>query len=182
MPVRVTQPSRSPAASPTAEAASSGPGAWLSGGSVRCRCLASGMAASSAVGCTCTASSFQRESEQHRDSNDSDDRSDAALWPRTDSPSCSRFTQSRTFAELAADASAVPVPTGVAFVRESRSVEDGPGFTTATYKEVSRLYVSEMSCQEIWSTTGQSPCDEHIVSSRSTTFHTSSAQSDRWDS
>jgi len=60
---------------------------------------------------------------------------------------CSLFAQSRTFAELAADASAVPVPMGVTFVREGRSVEDGPGFTTATYKEVSRQYVSEMSCQ-----------------------------------
>ena len=60
---------------------------------------------------------------------------------------CSLFAQSRTFAELAADASAVPVPTGVTFVREDRSVEDGPGFTTATFKEVSRQYVSEMSCQ-----------------------------------
>lgn len=61
--------------------------------------------------------------------------------------SCSIVTQTRTFAELAADASAVPVPTGVTFVREVRSVEDGPGFTTASYKEVSRNYVSGLSCQ-----------------------------------
>src|ERR1700688_2212821 len=60
---------------------------------------------------------------------------------------CSLFAQSRTFAELAADASAVPVPMGVTFIREGRSVEDGPGFTTATYKEVSRQYASEISCQ-----------------------------------
>jgi len=62
---------------------------------------------------------------------------------------CSSFAQSRTFAELAADASAVPVPKGVTFVRESRSVEDGPGFTTATYREVSHQYVSAMSCQVV---------------------------------
>jgi hypothetical protein len=62
---------------------------------------------------------------------------------------CSLFAQSRTFAELAADASAVPVPTGVTYVREVRSVEDGPGFTTARYKEVSRQYVSETSCQAL---------------------------------
>lgn len=60
---------------------------------------------------------------------------------------CSAIVQSRTGGDLAADASAVPVPTGVTFVRENRSVEDGPGFTTATYKEVTRQYVSEMSCQ-----------------------------------
>jgi hypothetical protein len=60
---------------------------------------------------------------------------------------CSVLAQSRTYDELAADASAVPVPIGVTLVRESRSVEDGPGFTTATYKEVTRQYVSEMSCQ-----------------------------------
>jgi hypothetical protein len=62
---------------------------------------------------------------------------------------CSLSAQSRTFAELAVDASAVPVPTGVTFIREGRSVEDGPGFTTARYKEVSRRYVSEMSCQAL---------------------------------
>ncbi len=61
--------------------------------------------------------------------------------------SCGTFAQSRTFAELAADASAVPVPTGVTYVREVRSVEDGPGFTTSTYKEVSRQYESHLSCQ-----------------------------------
>lgn len=60
--------------------------------------------------------------------------------------SCSLFAQSRTFAQLAADASAVPVPMGVTFVREDRSVEDGPGFTTATNKEVSRQYRSETPC------------------------------------
>ena len=62
---------------------------------------------------------------------------------------CSVFAQSRTFGELAADASAVPTPMGLTFVRESRSVEDGPGFTTATYKEVTRQYASEMSCQTL---------------------------------
>ena len=60
---------------------------------------------------------------------------------------CGLFAQSRTFAELAADASAVPVPMGVTFVREVRGVEQGPGFTTATFREVSRQYVSQMSCQ-----------------------------------
>ncbi len=63
--------------------------------------------------------------------------------------SCGIFAQSRTFAELSADASAVPVPKGVTFERQVRSVEDGPGFTTSTFKEVSRQYVSELSCQVV---------------------------------
>ncbi len=39
------------------------------------------------------------------------------------------------------------MPTGVTYVRDVRSVEDGPGFTTARYKEVTRQNVSELSCQ-----------------------------------
>lgn len=62
---------------------------------------------------------------------------------------CSLFAQARTFAELGADAAAVPVPMGVKYVSEVRSVEDGPGFTTATYNEVSRQYASETSCQAL---------------------------------
>jgi hypothetical protein len=46
----------------------------------------------------------------------------------------------RSFAELAADAEAVPVPAGVTFVRQSQSVNNGPGFTTAKFEEVSRQY------------------------------------------
>jgi hypothetical protein len=63
---------------------------------------------------------------------------------------CSVAPQSRTFAELASDASAVPVPTtGVTFVSENRSVEDGPGFTTAKYNSVGRQYSSSLPCQAL---------------------------------
>lgn len=53
----------------------------------------------------------------------------------------------RSYAQLASDASSVPVPAGVTFLRETRSVEDGPGFTTATFKEVSFDYVTKLPCQ-----------------------------------
>jgi hypothetical protein len=38
---------------------------------------------------------------------------------------------------------------GVAFVGEDRSVEDGPGFTSAKYNVVSRHYRSSLSCQAL---------------------------------
>jgi hypothetical protein len=44
----------------------------------------------------------------------------------------------------------VQVPTaGVIFVGEDPSVEDGPGFTSAKYKEVSRQYSSGLSCEAL---------------------------------
>jgi hypothetical protein len=58
--------------------------------------------------------------------------------------------QSRTFAQLASYASAVPVPkAGVTFVGEDQSVEDGPGFTSAKYNVVTRQYSSSLSCQAL---------------------------------
>ena len=63
--------------------------------------------------------------------------------------SCSSLAQARTFTELAADAAAVPVPTGVTFVRQVQSTQDGPGFTTTTFREVDRQFVSTRSCQSL---------------------------------
>lgn len=63
--------------------------------------------------------------------------------------SCSSFGQARTFPQLAADASAVPVPKGVTFVREVQSTQHGPGFTTATFEEVDRQLVDAFSCQSL---------------------------------
>lgn len=63
--------------------------------------------------------------------------------------SCSSLAQARTFTELAADAAAVSVPTGVTFVRQVQSTQDGPGFTTTTFREVDRQFVSARSCQSL---------------------------------
>jgi hypothetical protein len=61
----------------------------------------------------------------------------------------------RSFGELRADAAAIPVPSGVTFVRQSQSVEDGPGFTTANLEEVAREYRNHRPCPSLaqaWST------------------------------
>ena len=63
--------------------------------------------------------------------------------------SCSIFGQARTFSELAADAAAVPVPAGVTFVRQVQSTQHGSGFTTATFEEVARQFVTTQSCQNL---------------------------------
>lgn len=130
------------------------PAPGLQGGPARCRCLARGndcVAPSALAGLHLRAS---WPSSPTGKVNSAVTRTTRKIVPMllcgfvpTAMAGCSLFAQSRTFAELAADAAAVPVPMGVTFVREGRSVEDGPGFTTATYKEVSRQYVSEMSCQ-----------------------------------
>lgn len=52
----------------------------------------------------------------------------------------------RTFSQLAADASAVPLPGSVTFVHHQQSVEDGPGFTTSTFREVADQYKSSVPC------------------------------------
>lgn len=63
--------------------------------------------------------------------------------------SCSIFAQYRSFAELAADATALPVPKGVRFVSEVRSIEDGPGFTTTKSEQVVRQFATSLSCQAL---------------------------------
>lgn len=64
--------------------------------------------------------------------------------------SCASHT---SFAQLAADAQQVPVPQGVTFVREQRSVNDGPGFTTSTARQVTRRFANTEACpllQQRW--------------------------------
>ena len=55
----------------------------------------------------------------------------------------------RTFAQLATDAAAVPVPPGVTFVGEHQGVNDGPGFTTTKSEEVARQYASALPCEQL---------------------------------
>jgi hypothetical protein len=55
----------------------------------------------------------------------------------------------RTFAQLVADASAVPVPPGVTFVRQQQSLNDGPGFTTSKFEEVTREYSCNVPCESL---------------------------------
>ncbi len=62
---------------------------------------------------------------------------------------CSSVSHPRTFTELAADAAALPVPTGVMFVRQVQSTQHGPGFTTTTFEEVVRQFASSQSCQSL---------------------------------
>ncbi len=62
---------------------------------------------------------------------------------------CGIYSQTRTLHELTADVSAVPVPTGVTFVREVKSMQQGPGFSTTTFGEVVRQFVDTRSCQSL---------------------------------
>lgn len=52
----------------------------------------------------------------------------------------------RTFGQLSADAAAVPVPDAVQFVTERQTMEDGPGFTTSKFEEVTREFQASLSC------------------------------------
>jgi len=63
-------------------------------------------------------------------------------------------THPESFAQLRADAEAVPVPPGVTFISEGQSVEDGSGFTTTKYEEVVRRYASPLACDELERTWG----------------------------
>jgi hypothetical protein len=58
-------------------------------------------------------------------------------------------TNSRSFAQLEADADAIPVPRGVTFVSESRGVRDGQLFSGKKYEEVIRHYASSLACEEL---------------------------------
>jgi hypothetical protein len=60
---------------------------------------------------------------------------------------CSGCGSGRTFAQLGTDAARVPVPADVTFVRQSQSVNDGPGFTTAKSEQVTRQYRTDLSCE-----------------------------------
>jgi hypothetical protein len=55
-------------------------------------------------------------------------------------------TAHRTFAELSADAEAVPVPSGVTFVRQQQEMSNGSEFTTTKYEQVIRQYGAKMPC------------------------------------
>ena len=60
-----------------------------------------------------------------------------------------------SFRRLHADAAAVPVPAGVTFVRESRAVNGGAGFTTTKFEEVAREFRNPLACsrlEQAWST------------------------------
>jgi hypothetical protein len=62
----------------------------------------------------------------------------------------------RSWHQLAADARSVPVPTGLTFVKEVRSVADGPGFTTSKFEEVVRQFHNTIPCLALelsWSAT-----------------------------
>jgi len=52
------------------------------------------------------------------------------------------------FSQLASDASAVPVPAGVNFVREDRSVQQSEGIPSS-YDEVDRDYTTSLSCKTL---------------------------------
>jgi len=54
-----------------------------------------------------------------------------------------------SFAQLWADADAVPAPPGLTFIGKAQSIENGPGFTTKKYESVSRQYASTLSCDEL---------------------------------
>jgi hypothetical protein len=61
----------------------------------------------------------------------------------------------RSFRQLHSDAAAVPVPRAVTFVKETQTVEDGPGFTSAKFEQVSRVYRNPLPCSGLvraWST------------------------------
>jgi hypothetical protein len=59
----------------------------------------------------------------------------------------------RSFTELSYDARHVPVPQGITLVKEIRSTEDGPGFTTTHSEQVTRTFHNPLPCttlQEDW--------------------------------
>ena len=55
----------------------------------------------------------------------------------------------RTFPQLAAAAAAVPVPAGLVFQGEREQINDGPGFTTEKFEEVTRTYSTDSSCPDL---------------------------------
>ena len=58
-----------------------------------------------------------------------------------------------SFMELSLNARHVPVPQGITFVKEVRSTEDGPGFTTTQSEQVTRVFHNSLPCttlQEEW--------------------------------
>ena len=58
-----------------------------------------------------------------------------------------------SFMELSLNARHVPVPQGITFVKEVRSTEDGPGFTTTQSEQVIRVFHNSLPCttlQEEW--------------------------------
>ncbi len=61
-----------------------------------------------------------------------------------------------SFTQLSYDARHVPVPQGITFVKEVRSTEDGPGFTTTHSEQVTRTFHNPLPCttlQDEWVTT-----------------------------
>ena len=58
-----------------------------------------------------------------------------------------------SFTQLSQQAHGVPVPSGIMYVREQRSVEHGPGFTSSTFDEVTLTYSNTLPCltlQQRW--------------------------------
>jgi hypothetical protein len=56
---------------------------------------------------------------------------------------------SLSFEQLADNAQQVPVPQGLSPAKVTRSTNDGPGFFSSTYKEVTRTYVNSLPCAEL---------------------------------
>jgi hypothetical protein len=64
-----------------------------------------------------------------------------------------RGPKTLSFDELARDASSVPVPAGLQFLSEQRSTNDGPGFSTLKFEEVTRTYRNSLPCgalEQLW--------------------------------
>jgi hypothetical protein len=58
-----------------------------------------------------------------------------------------------SFVQLSQQAHGVPLPPGIVYVKEQRSVENGPGFTSDTFKEVTLTYSNTLPCltlQQRW--------------------------------
>ena len=56
-----------------------------------------------------------------------------------------------SFSQLAADAAAVPVPTGVTFVNQTSITNDGPGLTSTKSEEVNRVFQTSIPRQKLLS-------------------------------
>jgi hypothetical protein len=58
-------------------------------------------------------------------------------------------SSSLSFKQLADNAQQVPVPQGLSPAKVTMSTNDGPGFLTSTYKEVTRTYANSRPCAEL---------------------------------
>lgn len=53
------------------------------------------------------------------------------------------------------------MPRGLSLAKVTRSTEDGPGFTSSTFEEVTRGYVNSMPCEELQAEWLQALRDAH---------------------